>query len=227
MLRDLPPPHRDLDAAMPLSTFVTGAPGIENGNDNEDGNENDNEDANTHIDPLDDVFGSAPASPALTASDARPSTRAGARDEVSDIPRLRSVHVTNGYREGVAGSKEVFMQEGFDEGYALGAELGLKAGWCLGVLEGVGRALAEGGEGVRVGRLVREAEGELGVEGLFGAEWVGEDGVWRYEVDGSGSGRGGEGAEVTFERVAEAHPVVVKWRARVLGLAAEVGLKVL
>ena len=97
-------------------------------------------------------------------------------------------------------------------------------------MAGVGRSLpatVAGGEGARqkVERLLGEAEVELGMERLFGREWFGEDGVWRYDVPVPGQdGEGGE--EVTFEKVAEAHPVVVRWRWKVLELAAEVGLRV-
>ena len=63
--------------------------------------------------------------------------------EPSEIPRLRSTHVTNGYRNGVSDSKVRFVQDGFDEGYALGAALGLKAGWVLGVAEGLVKALGQ------------------------------------------------------------------------------------
>ncbi|KAI7223943.1 hypothetical protein KC333_g159 [Hortaea werneckii] len=107
--------------------------------------------------------------------------------------QLRSLHVTGGYREGIAVSKEKHMQEGFDEGYTLGAELGLKAGWCLGALEGIGHALAASTvshpaaektsnsdqndlitlDSTR--KLLEAAEEELKVENLFGRTYFGED----------------------------------------------------
>ena len=62
-------------------------------------------------DLFDDIFGSAPNSPTLEGSrgDERAAER-GNTNEVSDIPRLRSRHVTEGYREGIAESKEKFIQ---------------------------------------------------------------------------------------------------------------------
>lgn len=189
-------------------------------------------------DPLDDVFGSAPSSPALQTSH---STN-GALDEdaaalganvqdPSDIPRLRSVHVTNGYREGLSAAKEQYVQAGFDEGYALGAELGMKAGWILGVLEGVIRAVGgststadEGLGREEVKAEVVRAEEELAMGTLFGEEFFGGDGVWVYPVPGTdGDGKGDEG--VTFKEVAEAHPAVAKWETRASELVERLGLK--
>jgi hypothetical protein len=50
------------------------------------------------------------------------------------------VHVTNGYRDGLIGAKESSLQQGFDEGFPFGASAGLKAGWVLGVLQGLERS---------------------------------------------------------------------------------------
>lgn len=60
----------------------------------------------------------------------------------------------------------------------------------------------------RLGKLVRKAREELSVERVFGREWWdgNEDGGWRYEVEGEG-----EGKEVTWGMVVEAHPVVREW----------------
>ncbi|KAL8985824.1 MAG: hypothetical protein Q9177_004326 [Variospora cf. flavescens] len=77
--------------------------------------------------PLSDIFSdSPPASP----TSKQPS-------EPSDIPRLRSTHATNGYRDGISASKDQALQPGFDEAYPLGAILGLRVGYVLGVLEGL------------------------------------------------------------------------------------------
>lgn len=190
--------------------------------------------ASTYEDPLDDVFGSAPASPVLDPS-SRDEGAVTERREVadpSDIPRLRSVHVTSGYREGLSASKEQYVQAGFDEGYSLGAELGMKVGWLLGVLEGVVRALpsrssGEDGEGT-AGRsearsLLAEAEQEMSMRKLFGGEFFGGDGVWIYPVPAVEK-KGEE--DVTFKEIADAHPVVVKWEGKVRELADAVGLRV-
>ena len=223
-------------------------------------NEQQNDDAvdrerSGYENPLDDVFGSAPASPTLhhtsqttgssdpDATDLLDATAVvAARQDPSDIPRLRSVHVTNGYREGLSASKEQHVQAGFDEGYALGAELGMKVGWLMGVLEGVSKAVGGGGGAPATGsddgqdgdgRVSRDearrelvlAEEELAMRRLFGEEFFGGDGVWIYPVPG-GEGEGKAEEDVTFKEVAEAHPVVVKWERKVRELAERAGLRI-
>ena len=189
------------------------------------------EDESHHSNDLfDDVFGSAPNSPILSGG--REDDVAAERmtaHEVSDIPRLRSRHVTEGYREGIAESKEKFIQEGFDEGYSLGAELGLQAGWCLGVLEGVCKALdkkqANGGKQSRENvegdekpdELFKRAQDEMQMQKLFDPAYFGSDGIWLYDVPGSED-------ETTFRQVAIAHPILSKWLSITRATADRVGL---
>jgi hypothetical protein len=211
-----------------------------------------------HVDRLDDIFGSAPSSPALrpstppTGSGSQPSARdtinhnratntssnagGGATAEApSDIPRLRSVHVTSGYREGIAVSKEKYLQEGFDEGYSLGGEIGREAGRVIGVLEGllhrrssqvevmkegaVGGKDDGGGADTDVVELLRSASEELSLSRLFSPEFFGEDGVWVFPVVGEDTADE-EPLQVTFADVAVAHPIVRKWRTVVSELLA-------
>ncbi|KAK4608984.1 hypothetical protein CLAFUW4_14583 [Fulvia fulva] len=169
-----------------------------------------------HTDPLDDVFGSAPSSPNLAG---REGTHATNTDH-SDIPRLRSIHVTNGYREGIAVSKEQHIQAGFDEGFSLGGEIGMKVGYILGVLEGIAKAIARA-EDERVKKLWEDAQEELKMEKILGEEYFGRDGIWKYDVPGQDvEGQG----SVTFGNVARHHPVVRQWRGIVDVLARECGL---
>lgn len=220
--------------------FASGGP-----DNNTRGNAHLEESNDTYEDPLDDVFGSAPSSPALRAEDGDGLNLPAARRDVqdpSDIPRLRSVHVTNGYREGIAVSKEQHVQAGFDEGYSLGAELGMKVGWILGLLEGILVALpARSSEphdhsGVASGeaasdRLTRQsargqlvlAEEEMSMKRLFGDEFFGGDGVWTYSVPGTE--KAGE-EDVTFQQIADAHPLVAKWEKAARALAGQVDLNV-
>ncbi|KAF2839047.1 hypothetical protein M501DRAFT_934200 [Patellaria atrata CBS 101060] len=188
---------------------------------------------------FDDIFGSAPSSPSLAASnpsssllETSPSTplrdwRTTSADP-SDIPKLRRVHVTAGYRDGVAASKEKFLQEGFDEGFVLGAEVGREVGWVLGVLGGWWDALAStsasslgSGNGDEVLREVtaalEEAKRELSIEKVFGNEWFDDKVLWSFRVPG-------EEGDVLIVRVAEAHPLVRKWRVRVEDLAKKWGV---
>ncbi|KAI5208460.1 hypothetical protein AUEXF2481DRAFT_30642 [Aureobasidium subglaciale EXF-2481] len=181
----------------------------------------------------DDIFGSAPNSPTLSPLQNDDDSNLQiplqslntTNSERSDIPRLRSTHVTSGYRDGISVSKASHVQSGFDEGFSLGAVIGQKAGFLLGVLEGLVRAIqsssavsAEVKEDV-VAKFVA-ARGELGLQSLFGREWFGEDGIWTFEVEGV------EEEDVTFRDVADAHPVVGKWVAEVEGLKRKFGFEI-
>ncbi|KAE9370868.1 hypothetical protein N431DRAFT_315479, partial [Stipitochalara longipes BDJ] len=165
-------------------------------------------------DDFDDVFGSAPPSPTFSHDDTHTNHDTRIRSgnlEPSDIPRLKEKHETEGYRDGVTKGKAESVQKGFDEGYSLGALLGLRIGKILGLLEGICGALKGGGEVYKAeaGRLEKfwgEAKKELGTKSVFGREWWGEDGVWKFEVPGEGDGK-----EVLFPDVAGAHPLIVKW----------------
>lgn len=163
----------------------------------------------------------------------------------SDMPRLRATHSTAGYRNGISTAKTQWLQPGFDEGYSLGAVLGLRAGYILGVLEGLCAAFGSGekgrkdeGEGKdeamredegkeeakRLTKLLAEAKTELALEKVFGKEWWGEDGMWKFAVEPGGGAGGGEkgnlpdgnhddddGEEVTFVEVADQHPLLERW----------------
>lgn len=186
------------------------------------------------VDSFDDVFGSAPPSPLHDEQNESGTPARAQLLDPSDIPRLRSTHVTNGYREGIAASKEQHIQEGFDEGYSLGAELGMKAGWCLGALDGLARAVPdvagesqshqkEGDTAVTKDKMVKmlcKAENELKVQSLFDKEYFGSDGIWLYDVAGQENDD-----EVTFFAVAEAHPVIRKWVDALHELARASGLE--
>ncbi|KAL8727934.1 MAG: hypothetical protein Q9181_005516 [Wetmoreana brouardii] len=181
---------------------------------------------------LSDIFSdSPPASPSATLQHP-----AGP----SDIPRLRSTHVTNGYREGIASSKDQALQPGFDEAYPLGAILGLKIGYILGMLEGLYGAYGSGGsnteekdgtggkkravneeQGKRLRDLLAQAREELNVETLFGKAFWGSDGLWAYDVRGAVEKEG----DVTFWGVADQHPAVRKWLERVRDEVRKVGLQ--
>ena len=165
-------------------------------------------------DDFDDVFGSAPPSPSFSHDETHTSHNDRIRSgnlEPSDIPRLKEKHETEGYRDGVTKGKAESVQKGFDEGYSLGAILGLRIGKILGFLDGIYGALKGSGEGYnmeveRVEKLLGEAKVELGTRSVFGTEWWGEDGVWKFDVPGEEDGN-----EVLFPDVAAAHPLVVKW----------------
>lgn len=174
---------------------------------------------------FDDVFGSVPGSPNFHGKnqDEEDVIEGGERSknnaEWSDIPRLKEKHETEGYRDGVTKGKAGSVQKGFDEGYGLGATLGLRIGKILGILEGIygaiqtaakDPAIAEDKEWEaqrqRAEKLYADAKTELKTQSVFGKEWWGEDGIWKFEVDGEEKGK-----EVLFPDVVGAHPLVVKW----------------
>ncbi|MCJ1332234.1 Essential protein Yae1, N terminal [Thelotrema lepadinum] len=153
-------------------------------------------------DLLDDVFGSP--DPDLDADFHSLSIGAGVHREQhpSDIPRLTSVHATAGYRDGVAAAREKAVQGGFDEGWVLGAGLGVRAGYVLGAMEGVTAAFDRAGSGERGSRGGQAGEGRPGVGGgarrrdLDEGGGVGEeekDGVrsrGKVQVGDAGNGEG-------------------------------------
>ena len=143
-----------------------------------------------------DIFSDSPPTSPTTA-------------DPSDIPRLRGTHSTAGYRAGISTSKEQTLQAGFDEGYSLGAFFGLRVGYLLGALEGLYVAHSQESEGrTRLAQLGKEAREQLTLEKIFGREWWGEDGIWKYEVQGKEE-------EVTFPEVVNAHPLVRTWVEKV------------
>ncbi|KAK4995807.1 hypothetical protein LTR28_000401 [Elasticomyces elasticus] len=191
-------------------------------------------------DQLDDVFGSRSPSPLQneeTTTDTLHGPSNAASPEHSDIARLRSTHTTNGYRDGISESKAKFVQEGFDEGYSLGAVLGLRAGWILGVLEGICRALmshasiavdaASHGAKLeqqsllaRTKSLLFQARTELRTQALFGQQYFGPDGIWLYAL----SQHNEDQEDVTFVEVANAHPLLQRWEASVMDLVKSLAL---
>lgn len=105
----------------------------------------------------------------------------------------------------------------------------------LGVLEGLcgalrlsterssaaGSSAAGSSEGwERLQRLLGEAREALKMEKVFGREWWGEDGVWTYAI-----GEKEQEGEVTFEEVADKHPLVREWVGRVKEEMRRLGVK--
>ncbi|KAI4165284.1 MAG: hypothetical protein LQ342_001152 [Letrouitia transgressa] len=176
---------------------------------------------------LSDIFSD---SPPLSGS-------ATQNEEVSEIPRLRSTHVTAGYREGISASKDQALQPGFDEAYPLGAILGLRAGYILGVLEEICAAHSQKArifkdeaiytlEAGRVQTLVQEAREQLKVERIFGKEFWKSDGTWGYDA-GEMKGleeQGDNSADLTFWEVADRHPAIRFWMQRLGDEMRKVGL---
>lgn len=162
-----------------------------------------------HESALDDIYGSSPTSPYLNA-------QASERHEIlSDLPSRQRALDADAYREGLASAKGQFVQEGFDEGYALGADIGLRIGYILGVLRGLVGAWRSHNQGVHkeMLELYEEAQKALAIEQLLGQNWVDEEGIWKWEVQGADG-------DATFREVAAQHPIVKKWDDKVEELAA-------
>ncbi|RAL58850.1 hypothetical protein DID88_009159 [Monilinia fructigena] len=165
-------------------------------------------------------FGSEPGSPTFDGRDNYDGDMFGVGNtEISDIPRLKEKHETEGYRDGVTKGKTESVQKGFDEGYGLGAVLGLRIGKIIGILEGVLGAVAVSArrnpkmwngwkKKCRLEELLKNAKEELKTEKVFAREWWGEDGIWKFQVLGEK-----EGKDVVFPDVAAAHPLLRKWQS--------------
>ncbi|GAB7337160.1 hypothetical protein MBLNU457_g2552t1 [Dothideomycetes sp. NU457] len=188
-------------------------------------------------DPMDDVFGDD-ANDVNDISTANTSNENDqfihtAHGEALDVARLRRIHVTTGYREGLSESKGKFIQEGFDEGYSLGAVIGSKAGWCLGVLESICRAaglnnanddaVTEASSSNKTGTGLQaslsQARKDLSLQSLFGQQYFGADGIWTYDVPTAD-----DEDNVTFQDVSNAHPLISIWSQFVKELAVQLSL---
>ncbi|KAJ4326389.1 Essential protein Yae1, N terminal [Neodidymelliopsis sp. IMI 364377] len=168
-----------------------------------------------HESALDDIYGSAPTSPYLSAQQISERTH----EMLSDLPSRQRALDADAYREGLASAKGQYVQEGFDEGYALGADLGLRVGYILGVLRGfVGAWKGQDQEAyAEVSKLYADAQKELAIEQLLGQTWIDEEGIWKWEVKGADG-------DATFREVAAQHPVVKRWDELVDGLARRWGV---
>lgn len=163
---------------------------------------------------LDDIYGSAPNSPFL---DAQLSDRT--HEMLSDLPSRQRALDADAYREGLASAKGQYVQEGFDEGYALGADIGLRIGYILGVLRGFVGAWRGHDQAAyeEVSNLFEDAQKELAIEQLLGQTWVDREGIWKWEVQASDG-------DATFREVAAQHPVVKKWDGKIEELAKRWGV---
>ena len=145
--------------------------------------------------------------------------------EHSDIPRLRGIHTTAGYRDGIASARDAAVQPGFDEGYVLGAALGIRSGYLLGLMEGIQRALHEQDQHYkRVDQLLAQIKEETAVTELMNKKYLNPDGTWRWDVDQE-TLDGVQDEDTTINHVADSHPVIRKW-VKILGdLMGEAGVR--
>lgn len=125
-----------------------------------------------------------------------------------DTHKLWQTHATAGYRDGISASKATSVQAGFDEGFALGGEIGRVVGYLNGCFEGIVLALltrtgrvASGSVNdasqhscddlnalvLRAVRWQRECAGSLSMSRLFAPEFIDDAGVWRWSVTGDSS----------------------------------------
>lgn len=106
---------------------------------------------------------SPPSSSPLYPSTPSSTTSASFGPTLSDLPNVRRLHTTDGYRAGLSAGKEdpVVAQAGFDQGYPIGILLGIRAGNILGTISELSR------HGLLEKEVVREAEEELSVTRLI------------------------------------------------------------
>lgn len=165
-------------------------------------------------DTFDDIFGS---------SDDEQHVSRENHGELSEDTRLRSIHVTNGYRDGVSESKTLHVQHGFDEGYPLGAVLGFKAAWLLKILQSLSstRSATSSTQGApldSIDQSLAEARKELAMQSLISATYFDESGVWTYPVDGESD------SACDFGQVGSCHPLILKWNEKITSIAASKGI---
>lgn len=55
--------------------------------------------------------------------------------ESADSKKLQENHYKRGYVDGISGSKEVKLQEGFDEAFPSGSRIGMEVGKLIGILQ--------------------------------------------------------------------------------------------
>ncbi|PGH03682.1 hypothetical protein GX51_03946 [Blastomyces parvus] len=186
---------------------------------------------------LDDIFGASPPNQHQHSLDnnniAAQSRQPDLDREPSDLPFLRRQHVTAGYRDGISIAKGEHVQRGFDGGFPVGAELGLRVGTVLGVLEGLAAAAAatrraDGGggrgdgdtkgsgpcrgTGNDIAAIFETAKKELSVQNVFGAA----------AQDDSGGDIGGarEWVDPCVRLAKAGDEVVTRWEGRVRELLA-------
>ncbi|KAI1771604.1 hypothetical protein F4818DRAFT_196384 [Hypoxylon cercidicola] len=130
-----------------------------------------------------------------------------------DTRKLQAQHSTEGYRDGIANGKADRIQAGFDQGFALGANIGLSAGRLLGVLEGLVASFGENGldEPAQIGQLLSDATKELSESSIFAEEYWGHDGTWKYPVAQEEVGNKDE----MLANIARRHPGIAKWEKKV------------
>ncbi|KAI5779076.1 hypothetical protein EDC01DRAFT_711883 [Geopyxis carbonaria] len=155
-----------------------------------------------------DIFDSRSPSP----STSRPSSPSHLPP---DLTRLRITHNTEGYRAGIAASKPLHIQAGFDESYPLGARIGLKLGWVLGVLTGLEQTFPED---VELKAVKRRAERELTLQEVFGEKWWDGRGIWKWDVEEK------EGELTTLDHVVEEFPVWRRWKEEVHNVSRDRGI---
>jgi flagellar biosynthesis/type III secretory pathway protein FliH len=94
--------------------------------------------------------------------------------ENSDIAALRRIHAKQGYLAGLSSQKEESLQKGFDEGYPVGADLGIQVGKILGCLQ-----ILSVHSNLEVSNkakdLLKSAQNELGIKKVLNKRYFDDD----------------------------------------------------
>ena len=135
-------------------------------------------------------------------------------EQPSDIPRLRSIHATAGYRDGVSEAKGQSLQAGFDEGYSIGAAFGLRVGCLLGAVEGL--LLATRKRMPEMQRQAHDLEGQfekmkddLTLEKVFDRKWWDNDELWNTGCHLQQSEERTD--EISIQQIFDSHPLIERW----------------
>ncbi|SMN19354.1 similar to Saccharomyces cerevisiae YJR067C YAE1 Protein of unknown function, essential for growth under standard (aerobic) conditions but not under anaerobic conditions [Maudiozyma saulgeensis] len=140
-------------------------------------------------DILDDVWGSDSDSEMISNENAGYSR---------DLQKLREQHNKRGYLDGIVSSKEVNLQQGFNDGFPTGAAIGFEVGRLMGVLQILNYKY--GKENEQLKKDYEQALKDLKIGNMLSKNIF--DAEYKLPDDGK-------------------HPVLEEWKAKVSAYSAE------
>ncbi|KAK9480809.1 hypothetical protein V1514DRAFT_324519 [Lipomyces japonicus] len=169
------------------------------------------------------IYSTPPSEPELLPGSSSPTL--GADEFFSpDIERLRRDHTRQGYLDGITRGKPESVQKAFDDGYPLGAALGIQVGKIIGTLQGLkGLPLKSDKLKSKINEIERVIRSELlDVQLIFGDKYWAVDSesgdvvpLWLSRNISSSVDPG------SLEIDASNHPLLRKWLSSVDLLTTE------